>query len=164
MFFWLTKQKIKHLRYSLFIFVFVIFCAASAVGQELYYRSGEKTRTILPGLGQEYNEPLIPVDKFFFVQFGVYEEGNLNPHEIKAPSGIGQVWLIFHQGTVVHGKENRGAYYIVKPFSSIEEAQRAISSYRESGMECWYNPALTGASFQLISATSDQDTLIPSTN
>ena len=139
--------------------ILIIFFSWSLVlvtnAQEMHYKSGEKKRIILPGQGQEFSEPFIPVDKFFFVQFGVYQDDNQSPHQIKAPGGIGQVWLIHHSGTKVSGQQEGGAFYIVQPFTSSQKAIDAVQTYKDEGIECWFNPGLTGVSFQLVSATSD---------
>jgi hypothetical protein len=139
----------------IFLSLFFSLFALSLSSQELIYKSGEDYRTIRPGKGQEYDQPLTPIDKFYFVQFGVYHENSVNPYDIKAPSGIGQVWLIHHEGTKVLGSPGQGAFYIVQPFPTPEAARNAANVYKKRGLTCWYNPSLTGQTFQLISTTTN---------
>jgi hypothetical protein len=149
-----ANQKIVKVDKKLILFALVMLASLTLPAQELIYKSGEANRTIRPGKGQEFDQPLTPIDKFYFVQFGVYHESTVDPYEVKAPSGIGQVWLIHHEGTRILGSPGQGAFYIVQPFPTQEAARNAANSYKKRGLSCWYNPALTGQTFQLISTTT----------
>lgn len=150
-----NAKNAEAVKNTIFLSLFFSLFALSLSSQELIYKSGEDYRTIRPGKGQEYDQLLTPIDKFYFVQFGVYHESSVDPYDIKAPSGIGQVWLIHHEGTKVLGSPGQGAFYLVQPFPTSEAARNAANSYKKRGLSCWYNPGLTGQSFQLISTTTN---------
>jgi hypothetical protein len=66
----------------------------------------------------------------------------------KAPPVEG-LMLVWHEGTFCPEGEE-GACYIVKGFESVEKAKTAAVRFREDGIDCWYNPALTGAQVEVI--------------
>ena len=102
-------------------------------------------RNISRGLGQEGDRLFTPIAELFFVQFAVYCKDT--PVD-KAPPVEG-LMLVWHEGTFCPEGEE-GACYIVKGFESIEKAKAAALQFRENGIDCWYNPALTGAQVEVI--------------
>jgi hypothetical protein len=61
--------------------------------------------------------------------------------------------LLWHEGSRCPGGAE-GACYIVKGYNTVEEAKAAVSRFKSSGVECWYNPALTGAAVEVIGVRS----------
>lgn len=102
-------------------------------------------RNISRGLGQEGDRLFTPIAELFFVQFAVYCKDT--PVD-KAPPVEG-LMLVWHEGTFCPEGEE-GACYIVKGFESAEKAKAAALQFRENGIDCWYNPALTGAQVEVI--------------
>lgn len=102
-------------------------------------------RNISRGLGQEGDRLFTPIAELFFVQFAVYCKDT--PVD-KAPPVEG-LMLVWHEGTFCPEGEE-GACYIVKGFESVEKAKSAALQFRENGIDCWYNPSLTGAQVEVI--------------
>lgn len=102
-------------------------------------------RNVRKGSGQVGNELFTPVSQLHFVQFAVYCKDT--PVD-KAP-GIEGLYLLWHPGSVCPGGE-KGASYIVKGYTSPEEAKAAVTAYKAAKIDCWYNPALTGAEVEII--------------
>jgi hypothetical protein len=102
-------------------------------------------RNISRGLGQEGDRLFTPIAELYFVQFAVYcKDTPVN----KAPPVEG-LMLVWHEGTFCPEGEE-GACYIVKGCESVEKAKTAAVRFREDGIDCWYNPALTGAQVEVI--------------
>lgn len=123
-------------------------CQGCSQGQSrggVYY---EKSRSISAGRGQEFGGNFRSVNSMYFVQFAVYPSSTAC-HTIKAPQGLGMIWLINHSGTYVRGQSRSGAYYVVKAFKSKYQAQLHVNKYTRTGIECWLNPALTGSNFHI---------------
>ncbi|MDW3647566.1 MAG: hypothetical protein R8P61_10910 [Bacteroidia bacterium] len=120
-------------------------CAGCSEGQS---RGEVEWRSIPPGNGQEFTGNFRSVSSMYFVQFAVYPS-SIACYKIKAPQGLGMIWLINHPGTRVKGQSRAGAFYIVKAFKSKYQAQLHVNEYKRSGFECWYNPALTGSNFHI---------------
>ena len=97
----------------------------------------------------------LALGEIHFVQFAVYPS-DVDPFSLGAPN-IGQVWIIYHRESVVKGQY--GAFYIVKPYPNGDSARRAVAAIKKRGIDCWYNAELTGATFDLIGTTVDDDTL-----
>lgn len=102
-------------------------------------------RNVRKGRGQVGNELFTPVSELHFVQFAVYCKDT--PVD-KAPS-IDGMYLIWHPGSTCPGGE-KGASYIVKGYTTPDDAKAAVLSYKAAGIDCWYNPALTGAEVEII--------------
>ncbi len=102
-------------------------------------------RTVRPGRGQVGNELFTPVSELHFVQFAVYCKDT--PVD-KAPP-IEGLYLLWHPGSTCPGGA-KGASYIVKGYTSPEEAKAAVAAFRARGIDCWYNPVLTGAEVEII--------------
>lgn len=102
-------------------------------------------RNISRGLGQEGDRLFTPIAELFFVQFAVYCKDT--PVD-KAPPVEG-LMLVWHEGTFCPEGEE-GACYIVRGFESAEKAKAAAVQFREDGIDCWYNPSLTGAQVEVI--------------
>ena len=125
----------------------------SAQGGVMVYEPGSRSasmqREIKKGKGQEFDTPFVDFQSYHFVQFAVYP-ASADRYELFAPSQAGQAWLIFHEGTVFEDSPERGAYYIVKPFTSEEEARENAELLKKKGVDCWYNGELTDARFILV--------------
>ncbi len=102
-------------------------------------------RSVRPGRGQVGSELFTPVAELHYVQFAVYCKDT--PVD-KAPP-IEGLYLLWHPGSTCPGGA-KGASYIVKGYNSAQEAKAAVASFRAKGIECWYNPALTGAEVEII--------------
>lgn len=102
-------------------------------------------RTVRPGRGQVGNELFTPVSELHYVQFAVYCKDT--PVD-KAPA-IEGLYLLWHPGSTCPGGA-KGASYIVKGYTTPEEAKAAVAAFKARGVECWYNPALTGAEVEII--------------
>ncbi len=137
-------MKIAHL-----VVLLALFLTGPGYGQEMTFSKEAKSRTIRPGRGQVFTENFTRIGEFYFVQFGVYPS-TMDLTKIKAPEGVGQVWLIEHKETTIKGVNTQGAYYNVKPYLSEEEAKAAVDRFKQLKINCWYNQALTGANFTLI--------------
>lgn len=102
-------------------------------------------RNVRPGRGQVGNELFTPVSELHYVQFAVYcKDAPVD----KAPA-IEGLYLLWHPGSTCPGGA-KGASYIVKGYTTPEEAKAAVATYRARGFDCWYNPALTGAEVEII--------------
>jgi len=102
-------------------------------------------RNVRKGRGQVGNELFTPVSELHYVQFAVYCRDT--PVD-KAP-GIEGLYLLWHPGSTCPGGE-KGASYIVKGYTTPDEAKAAVSAYKAAKVDCWYNPALTGAEVEII--------------
>jgi hypothetical protein len=102
-------------------------------------------REVRSGRGQEGNGLFAAISELHYVQFGVYCK---DVPVDKAPA-IEGLYLLWHPGTNCPNGE-RGASYIVKGYTTVEEAKVAVKLYRASRIDCWYNPALSGAEVEII--------------
>lgn len=102
-------------------------------------------RSVRKGSGQVGNDLFTPVSDLHYVQFAVYCQDT--PVD-KAPA-IEGLYLLWHPGSTCPGGEP-GASYIVKGYNSPEEAKAAVAAYKAAKIDCWYNPALTGAEVEII--------------
>lgn len=102
-------------------------------------------RSVRKGSGQVGNDIFTPVSELHYVQFAVYCK---NTPVDKAPS-IDGLYLLWHPTSVCPGGE-QGASYIVKGYTTPEEAKVAVKEYMAKGIECWYNPTLSGAEVEII--------------
>jgi hypothetical protein len=102
-------------------------------------------RTVTKGNGQVGDDLFTPVSELHFVQFAVYCRDT--PVD-KAPS-ISGLYLLWHPGSNCPGGA-KGASYIVKGYATPEEAKSAVFDYKAKGIDCWYNPALSGAEVEII--------------
>lgn len=102
-------------------------------------------RNVRKGRGQVGDELFTPVSELHYVQFAVYCRDT--PVD-KAP-GIDGLYLLWHPGSTCPNGE-KGASYIVKGYTTPEEAKAAVTAYKANRIDCWYNPALTGAEVEII--------------
>lgn len=102
-------------------------------------------RNVRKGRGQVGNALFTPVSELHYVQFAVYCKDT--PVD-KAPP-IDGLYLLWHPYSTCPGGE-QGASYIVKGYNSPEEAKLAVAAYKAARIDCWYNPALTGAEVEII--------------
>jgi len=102
-------------------------------------------RNVRKGRGQVGNDLFTPVSELHYVQFAVYCRDT--PVD-KAP-GIDGLYLLWHPGSTCPGGD-KGASYIVKGYTTPDEAKAAVLSYKAAKIDCWYNPALTGAEVEII--------------
>ncbi|MEL6252346.1 MAG: hypothetical protein AAFR87_10090 [Bacteroidota bacterium] len=131
------------------------FLFLGSIQAQIYYqppRGDGARRTIDPGKGQLFNKKFYTNDVYYFVQFAVYSPSK-DWRNIKGPSNIGIVWLIFHYDTYIKGRDMNGAYYIVKPFESATKAKAYAERYKKMGYDCFFNPELTGSKFELRAST-----------
>lgn len=105
----------------------------------------ERYRDVRPGKGQVHFGVFTPVDELYFIQFGVFCKDTPVTH---APAVEG-VYLVWHaESTCPSG--DKGAAYIVKGLPTAEEAKEEVKQLKAQGIDCWYNPALTGAKVEII--------------
>ncbi len=105
----------------------------------------ERFRDVRAGKGQVHFGVFTPVDELYFIQFGVYCKDTPVTH---APAVDG-VYLVWHaESTCPSG--DKGAAYIVKGLPTAEEAKEEVKQLKAQGIDCWYNPALTGAKVEII--------------
>ena len=123
-------------------------CQGCSQGQSRGEASFDRSRSIPAGRGQEYRGNFRSVNSMHFVQFAVYPS-SIACHTIKAPQGLGMIWLINHSGTYVRGQSRNGAFYVVKAFKSKYQAQLHVNKYKRMGIDCWLNAALTGSNFHI---------------
>lgn len=102
-------------------------------------------RNVRKGKGQVGDELFTPVGELFYVQFAVYCKDT--PVD-KAPP-IDGLMLLWHGGSQCPGGE-LGASYIVKGYNTADEAKAAVLQFKSKRIDCWYNPALTGAEVEVI--------------
>lgn len=102
-------------------------------------------RNVRKGKGQVGDELFTPVGELYYVQFAVYCKDT--PVD-KAPP-IEGLLLLWHGGSQCPGGE-LGASYIVKGYNTAEEAKAAVLQFKSRKIDCWYNPALTGAEVEVI--------------
>lgn len=102
-------------------------------------------RSVRKGKGQVGDELFTPVSELYYVQFAVYCKDT--PVD-KAPP-IEGLLLLWHGGSKCPGGAE-GASYIVKGYNSAEEAKTAVLRFKANKIDCWYNPALTGAEVEVI--------------
>ncbi|MBN8679189.1 MAG: hypothetical protein J0M29_13250 [Chitinophagales bacterium] len=106
-------------------------------------------RSVRKGKGQVGDLLFTPIIELHYVQFAVYCK---NTPVDKAPS-IEGLMLLWHEGSRCPGGAE-GACYIVKGYNTAEEAKAAVARFKSSGVDCWYNPALTGAAVEVIGVRS----------
>lgn len=106
-------------------------------------------RNVRKGAGQVGNLLFTPITELHYVQFAVYCK---NTPVDKAPP-IEGLMLLWHEGSKCPGGE-QGACYIVKGFETGEDAKNAVLRFKGNGIDCWYNPALTGAAVEVIGIRS----------
>ncbi len=102
-------------------------------------------RSVRKGKGQVGNELFTPVGELFYVQFAVYCKDT--PVDRAPP--IEGLMLLWHAGSKCPGGEV-GASYIVKGYNSADEAKDAVLRFKANRIDCWFNPALTGAEVEVI--------------
>lgn len=134
--------------FSIACLLILFFCTSTAYAQLTYNTRSDNERIIPHGAGQVHKLDFMFIESFFFVQFGVYSL-DADRNTIKSPNVNEQIWLIEHYNTQVRGEEWRGAYYIVKPCKSEEEARAYAKYCRSIGFDCWYNSALSDVPFTL---------------
>ncbi len=102
-------------------------------------------RNVRIGRGPEGNDLFTPVGELYYVQFAVYcKEVPVD----KAPA-IEGLYLLWHPGTKCPDGA-QGASYIVKGYTTVEEAKAAVKAYKAARIDCWYNPMLSGAEVEII--------------
>lgn len=102
-------------------------------------------RNVRKGHGQVGDRLFTPVSELYFVQFAVYCK---NTPVDKAPPVEG-VMLLWHKDSKCPGGDN-GACYIVKGYNTADEAKAAVYQFKTQNIDCWFNPALTGAEVEVI--------------
>lgn len=105
----------------------------------------ERLRDVRVGRGQVHTGVFTPVNELHFIQFGVFCKDTPVTH---APAVDG-VYLIWHAESTCPGG-GQGASYIVKGVPTADEAKEEVKQLKSQGIECWYNPALTGAKVEII--------------
>lgn len=105
----------------------------------------EKLRDVRAGKGQVHFGVFTPVNELYFIQFGVFCKDTPVTH---APAVDG-VYLVWHAESTCPGG-SQGAAYIVKGLPTAEEAIAESKALKAKGIDCWYNPALTGAKVEII--------------
>jgi len=106
-------------------------------------------RKVRKGEGQVGNLLFTPIIELHYVQFAVYCK---NTPVDKAPA-IDGLMLLWHEGSKCPGGEE-GACYIVKGYDTAEDAKAAVLYFKGNKLDCWYNPALTGAAVEVIGVRS----------
>jgi hypothetical protein len=106
-------------------------------------------RKVKKGEGQVGGFLFTPIIELHYVQFAVYCK---NTPVDKAPD-IEGLMLLWHEGSKCPGGAE-GACYIVKGYNTAEDAKAAVLRYKASRIDCWYNPALTGAAVEVIGVRS----------
>ncbi|MFN0214262.1 MAG: hypothetical protein ACKVT2_08400 [Saprospiraceae bacterium] len=106
-------------------------------------------RNVRKGAGQEGDLLFTPIIELHYVQFAVYCK---NTPVDKAPP-IEGLMLLWHEGSKCPGGEP-GACYIVKGYNNADEAKAAVLRFKGNRIDCWYNPALTGAAVEVIGIRS----------
>ncbi len=106
-------------------------------------------RNVRKGAGQVGNLLFTPIIELHYVQFAVYCK---NTPVDKAPP-IEGLMLLWHEGSKCPGGAE-GACYIVKGYNTAEEAKEAVLRFKGNRIDCWYNPALTGAAVEVIGVRS----------
>ncbi|MGI9159654.1 MAG: hypothetical protein ACR2K1_07870 [Saprospiraceae bacterium] len=122
-----------------------VYPLAPAPGTTMVVNGNYVQRSIAKGAGQEGNAPFTPVGELHFVQFAVYCRDT--PVD-KAPA-IDGLYLLWHPGSNCPDGA-KGASYIVKGYTTPEEAKNAMANFKSMGIDCWYNPALSGAEVEII--------------
>lgn len=105
----------------------------------------ERYRDVRKGRGQEHFGVFTPVDELHFVQFGVF----CNDAPVTHAPDVDGVYLVWHAESTCPGG-TRGAAYIVKGFPTAEEAKAEVYALKARGIDCWYNPVLTGVKVEII--------------
>ncbi len=106
-------------------------------------------RKVRKGEGQVGDLLFTPIIELHYVQFAVYCK---NTPVDRAPS-IEGLMLLWHEGSKCPGGEE-GACYIVKGYDTAEDAKAAVLRFKANRIDCWYNPALTGAAVEVIGVRS----------
>lgn len=123
----------------------VTYSAPSVPATTMVVNGNNVQRTVVKGSGQVGADLFTPVSELHFVQFAVYCRDT--PVD-RAPS-IDGLYLLWHPGSTCPG-DAKGASYIVKGYTTPEEAKSAVYEYKARGIDCWYNPALSGAEVEII--------------
>lgn len=105
----------------------------------------ERYRDVRAGKGQVHFGVFTPVDELHFIQFGVY----CNDTPVTHAPAVDGVYLVWHAESTCPGG-TQGAAYIVKGFPTAEEAKAEAKLLKAKGIDCWYNPVLTGAKVEII--------------
>lgn len=106
-------------------------------------------RSVRKGKGQVGDLVFTPIIELHYVQFAVYCKDT--PVD-KAPPVEG-LMLLWHEGSKCPGGDE-GACYIVKGYNNADDAKAAVLRYKAEHIDCWYNPALTGAAVEVIGVRS----------
>lgn len=106
-------------------------------------------RKVRKGEGQVGDLLFTPIIELHYVQFAVYCK---NTPVDKAPA-IEGLMLLWHEGSKCPGGDE-GACYIVKGYNTAEDAKAAVLRFKGNRIDCWYNPALTGAAVEVIGVRS----------
>lgn len=105
----------------------------------------EKFRNVRAGKGQVHFGIFTPVDELHFIQFGVF----CNDTPVTHAPAVDGVYLVWHAESTCPGG-TKGAAYIVKGLPTAEEAKAEAKLLKSQGIDCWYNPILTGAKVEII--------------
>lgn len=119
--------------------------AAPAPATTVTVNGEEKFRNVRLGHGQVHFGVFTPVDELHFIQFGVF----CNDTPVTHAPAVDGVYLVWHAESTCPGG-TQGAAYIVKGLPTAEEAKAEVKLLKSQGIECWYNPALTGAKVEII--------------
>lgn len=105
----------------------------------------EQLRNVRKGQGQVHFGVFTPVNELYFIQFGVF----CNDTPVTHAPAVDGVYLVWHAESTCPGG-TQGAAYIVKGLPTAEEAKAEAKLLMSQGIECWYNPVLTGAKVEII--------------
>jgi hypothetical protein len=105
----------------------------------------ERYRDVRKGKGQVHFGVFTPVNELYFVQFGVF----CNDAPVTHAPDVEGVYLVWHAESTCPGG-TKGAAYIVKGFPTEEEAKSEVKTLKSQGIDCWYNPALSGVKVEII--------------
>jgi len=105
----------------------------------------EQLRNVRKGHGQVHFGVFTPVNELYFIQFGVF----CNDTPVTHAPAVDGVYLVWHAESTCPGG-TQGAAYIVKGLPTAEEAKAEAKLLMSKGIECWYNPVLTGAKVEII--------------
>lgn len=105
----------------------------------------EQLRDVRKGRGQVHFGVFTPVNELYFIQFGVF----CNDTPVTHAPAVDGVYLVWHAESTCPGG-TQGAAYIVKGLPTAEEAKAEAKLLMSQGIECWYNPVLTGAKVEII--------------
>lgn len=105
----------------------------------------ERYRDVRKGKGQVHYGVFTPVNELYFVQFGVF----CNDAPVTHAPDVEGVYLVWHAESACPGG-TQGAAYIVKGFPTEAEAKAEVVDLKAKGIDCWYNPALSGVKVEII--------------